>query len=479
MKKLTSLVTSLFTIAFINVSAQSGFQTTFGGTYFELGYSVQQTSDGGYIIIGEWYEIFGAGTADVYLIKTDGSGDTLWTKTFGGTAYDAGSSVQQTSDGGYIIAGFTNSFGAGNADVFLIKTDGNGDTLWTKTFGGTGYEYARSVQQTSDGGYIIAGWTQNQNFGLGTADVYLIKTDGSGDTLWTRTFWGASVEVGSSVQQTSDGGYIIAGFTNSFGAGGYDVYLIKTDGSGDTLWTKNFGGTLDDLGNSVQQTSDGGYIIAGRTQSFGAGGTDVYLIKTDGNGDTLWTKTFGGTDYDQGYSVQQTSDGGYIIVGNTRSSFAGGYDVYLIKTDGSGNTLWTKTFGGTFDDEGYSVQQTSDDGYIIVGTTESFAGGSSDVYLIKTGANGDIITGMDEQIIDDFGVLGYPNPTNDKIKITTTLQNNNNIQYQIINTLGTTTMAGKSTVKDFSIDVRTLPTGIYFIYLQSGNATTVKRFMKE
>ncbi|MEO0087732.1 MAG: hypothetical protein ABIK90_06635 [candidate division WOR-3 bacterium] len=220
-------------------------------------------------------------------------------------------------------------------DVYLIKTRENGNLQWYKTFGGSDLDVGYSVQQTSDGGYIIAGRTYS--FGADEDYVYLIKTDGNGNLLWYKTFGGSGLDEGYSVQQTSDGGYIIAGYTSSFGASDYDVYLIKTDGNGNLLWYKTFGGSGEDYGYSAQQTSDGGYIIAGGTWSFGGG--DVYLIKTGGNGNLLWYKTFGGSGLDEGYSVQQTSDGGYIIAGYSMPFGAGDYDVYLIKTDGNGNTM--------------------------------------------------------------------------------------------------------------------------------------------
>jgi len=371
------------------------FEKWFGGTDSDYGTSVVQTTDGGYTITGITYS-YGAGIDDVYLIKTDSVGDTLWTRTFGGSDLDYGRSGVQTTDGGYIVTGGTTSYGAGDHDVYLIKTDSNGDTLWTRTFGGFDLDWSSSVAQSSDLGYIITGATYS--YGAGFDDVYLIKTDSNGDALWTRTFGGTGSEYGTSVCQTTDEGYIITGGTASYGASDHDVYLIKTDSVGDTLWTRTFGGIDYDYGTSVVQTTDGGYVITGGTQSYGAGSGDVYLIKTDSNGDTLWTRTFGGIYNDWGSSVTQCSDLGYIITSRTESYGAGSYDVYLIKTDSTGDTLWTRTFGGINDDWGSSVAQCSDLGYIVTGWTESYGAGSYDVYLIKTDSLGNV--GVEEKGVD-------------------------------------------------------------------------------
>ena len=394
----------LFVLLLVSLSnAQQTWERTYGDTLDDAGRSVQQTQDGGYIVAGGTGS-FGTGS-QVYLVKTNASGDTLWTRNYGGAGSDWGESVHQTLDTGYIVAGWTASFGNG-WQVYLIKTNALGDTLWTRIYGGADYDEGHSVQQTQDGGYIVAGMTTS--FGS-IEQVYLIKTNSSGETLWTRTYGGTGGDVGYCVQQTSDGGYVIAGYTDTF-VNGRQVYLIKTNASGDTLWTRNYGGADDDRGNSVQQTQDGGYIVAGATNSFGEG-YQVFLVKTNAGGDTLWTRTFGGAGWDFGYSVQQTTDGGYITVGYT-TSFGNAEQVYLIKTNASGDTLWTKTYGGAGWDAGYFVRQTSDGGYIVAGETSSF-GNSGQVYLIKTDGNGNV--GVEESRQGDKetrrqGVTARPNP---------------------------------------------------------------------
>jgi len=392
--------------------------------------------------------------------------DTLWTKTFGGVADDYGYSVQQTTDEGYIIAGCTYSFGVGEGDVWFIKTDDSGDTLWTKTYGGSSYDYAYTVQQTTDEGYIMTGMTDY--------DVWLIKTNASGDTLWTKTFGSVNIDAGNCVQQTADSGYIITGSTRSFGAGEGDVWFIKTNASGDTLWTKTFGGSAADWGMSVQQTADGGYIISGGTESFGAG--DVWLIKTDESGDTTWTKTFGGSDVDGGYSVQQTSDGGYIIAGYTGSFGAGGQDVWLIRTNALGDTLWTKTFGGSDIDYAYSVQQTTDAGYIITGVTESFGAGGYDVWLIKTGPEPGIAEHYDQSNISGNFVLNQncPNPFNTLTNISYSISRSDFVTLTVYDVLGREV---KTLVNEFkkagthyvTFDATELSSGVYYYDLNTGD----------
>jgi hypothetical protein len=387
---------------------------TFGGSGTDEGESVQQTSDGGYIITG-CRDLVLWTTGDIWLIKTNSNGDTMWTRTFGGSRLDWGYSVQQTSDGGYIITGYTNSYGLEWGDVWLIKTDSEGYMLWNHTFGSSPSEdRGYSVQQTTDGGYIIVGYTSS--YGAGGGDIWLIKTNSNGDTLWTRTFGGSSSDYGYCVQQTNDGGYIIVGLTHSYGAGQSDVWLIKTDSSGDSLWTRTFGGSSYDYGYSVQQTSDGGYIIVGYTSSYGAGNGDVWLIKTNADGGTLWTRTFGGSNYDEGYSVQQTTDGGYIIAGEIGTNPLY-FDVCLIKTDPLGILQWRRTFGGSSNDVGHSVQQTSDGGYVITGWTSSYGAGSGDVWLIRLAAELPELS-LSPDSLNFNAEVGGTNPADQQFQIT-------------------------------------------------------------
>ena len=303
------------------------------------------------------------------MIKTDAYGDTIWTRAYGGYSAEVGYSVQQTSDGGYIIGGITRSYGAGFNDVYLVKTDASGNMIWWRAYGGSDEDQGNSVQQTFDGGYIVAGYTTS--FGAGESDVYLIKTDANGDTIWTRTYGGSQGDGAYSVQQTPDSGYVICGYVNY-----YDVYLIRTDANGNTLWTRTYGGNGSECGESLDQTTDGGFIIAGYSESYSNNWSDVYLLKTDSLGNQQWYRIFSASQYDnRGEEVQQTSDGGYIIAGYT---FRGDYsDLYVIKTDSWGTIEWTRTFGGNLADLGYGVDQTSDNGYVLCGRTDSYGHGGS------------------------------------------------------------------------------------------------------
>jgi len=371
---------------------QTVFQKAYGGNLSsEYCTSGLQTRDGDFILTGYTDIIAGS---DVFLTKTGIYGNILWTKIFTGGNIDNAEDIQQTSDEGYIITGYTKSFGAGFNDMFLIKCDSSGSLQWSKTYGGSIDEYAYAGFQTDDGGYIAVGSTHS--FGFSNFDLFLVKTDSNGNEIWSKAYGGTGIEYGYDVKQTTDGGFIIAGYTTSFGSGGADIYLIKVGASGNLLWSKVLGGTYDDKAYSVAQISDGGFIIAGSTIGLGAGNADVCLVKTDGSGNILWSKAYGGASADVAYKVQQTAEGGFVIVGNT-NSFGYGFgnsDIYFIKTDPDGNILFTKAYGGLNPDDGSFVQQITD-GFIIGGTTASIGNLSNSAYLIKATENG--ISGCNEE----------------------------------------------------------------------------------
>jgi hypothetical protein len=377
----SALVAAALVVALLSVNAEASsanFWRAYGGPDYDIGFCAQQTTDGGYIATGFYGVLTDSGFG--WLIKTDEHGDTVWTRKLGGAW------VQQTTDSGFVALGGIDSGGSGPGGIWLVKTDSSGDTLWSRIYEGN--NAANMVEQTADGGYVMTGTASysSQNGG----DVHILKTDAGGDTLWTRTFGGSRDDQGLSIQQTSDQGYIIVAYTISFGAGNQKIWLIKTDSIGDTLWTRLFGGDSTSSGGWAQQTTDGGYFVAGWTTLYSFC-PRLYLIKTDSVGDTLWTRTIGMQGHIvEGFSGQQVKDGGYIIVGGCQDTITGNVDVYLARTDANGDTLWTRTFGGPSYDCGQSVRQTADGGYIICGQTYSFGAGGSDFYLIKTDANGNV-----------------------------------------------------------------------------------------
>jgi hypothetical protein len=346
---------------------------TYGGAWDDIGYSVLEASEDTYVIAG-YTASYGAGYADAWLLKINTNGDTLWTKTYGGIYSDWAYDVKQTSEGGYILGGGTVSFGGLGVHGWLIRTDSNGDTIWNTCFG-YAEVWLNSVTQTSDEGFVVTG-AQTHPRGC---YAYLAKTDSLGSIQWDSAYDHGSgpypSSLGMSVLQTTDGGYIVAGECDE------SFSFFKIDSTGEDVWNKMYS---TGYANSIQQISNGGFILAGAGDYWSP---DFYLAKSDSLGDTLWARTYGGLNDDIAASVQPTADGGYIVAGYTESFGAGNSDVYLVRTDANGDTLWTKTIGGVLTDRGYCVQQTADGGYIIAGYTESFGAGGDDIYLIRLEAD--------------------------------------------------------------------------------------------
>ena len=350
---------------------------TFDLNDYDIGYTVQQTTDGGYILVGYTYPP--NENSKVWIIKTDNKGDMVWDKKYDG---GYGHNVKQTSDGGYIIEGW--KITSRTLDIWLIKTDEVGDIIWDKTFDiSDGLSW--DIEQTNDGGYIISGLQGPP----GNSDGFLLKTDEFGELEWYSNYDVSSDDGAFSVVQTEDEGYVAVGYRSPFeGTDELAVWLFKTNSEGEMLWEKSFSGGYNDGGSYVQITDDGGYIITGVTTPSKLLIYDVLLIKTDDEGELLWRKTFGGKYDDWGFDVQQTYDGGYIIIGETRTLF--GRDALLIKTNSDGEELWIKNYDERLGDEtASSGQQTIDGGFILIG--HRFNGLDTDVLLIKTDSNGNVL----------------------------------------------------------------------------------------
>jgi hypothetical protein len=353
---------------------------TYGGWANEVAYAVCETHDGNFVIAG-LSVTFGSGPQDVYTVKVDANGDTLWTRFHGGVSYESAHGACETSDSCYVIAGYTESFGAGGKDIYLLKLDSDGVVQWTHTYGGPLQDCAYAVCETQDGGLAVVGYRDGPS-GWVKGDLWILKMNASGDTAWTKTYGGVGQDYGISIQETSDNGFVMGGVNSSVSAGGKDVWLVKTDANGDTVWTQVYGGALEDVGYDAREVAGSGYIVTGYINGTGqwtAG--DVWLLKTDLVGDTVWTRVYGGSGEDFGFNVFPTHDNGYII-GGTRATNDG--DMWLLKTDASGDTVWTQNYGGAAHESCLGMVVTSDSGYVLAGHSSSFGAGGIDFYAVRT-----------------------------------------------------------------------------------------------
>ncbi|MCH8902428.1 MAG: T9SS type A sorting domain-containing protein [Bacteroidetes bacterium] len=380
---------SIYILTLLLLFGMTAFaQSTFQRIYVEPDnarfYGMDLTSDGGIILAGY------TGTNqnyDVYLVKLDSIGDTLWTRELGAGGIDIAYSVKQTSDGGYIVTGLTDSYGQLNYDVFLLKVSATGGLDWSKTYGGIADEVAYSVLQTSDGGFFMAGYSES--IGAGDNDVLLIKTDGSGVLSWNKAYGTNDDDQARAARELSGGGFMITGHSGAGQSGLRDVIVMITDADGDTVWTRQLGGSQNDLGYDINVTSDGGYVFTGETFSFGAGQRDGFIWKMSSSGIFMWGKTYGSGGYEEGYEIFEAADGGLALIVETSGIGLGSNDFQLIRTDANGDTTFTRTYGTTNGDNPRMLMQTPDGGYVLAGynTTGGF-GGSSRAFVIRTDDKG-------------------------------------------------------------------------------------------
>ncbi|WP_162052267.1 T9SS type A sorting domain-containing protein [Pontibacter pamirensis] len=405
------LIAVLLFLSFFSVTQAQTIEwdKAFGDDSNSEFYDVQQTSDGGYILGGYTSSFIDGESSDYdyWVIKLNATGEKEWDKKYGGSDADLMTVLYQTSDGGYILGGYSFSgvdgdktvANVGESDFWLIKIDATGKKEWDRAFGGWGYDIPHSLQQTSDGGYIVGG-------SYGFTDYWVIKLDAYGEKEWDRMYGGDSYDELMSLQQTSDGGYILGGYSYSGASGDkseanqgpVDYWVIKIDAAGIKEWDRTYGGLASDYLFSLQQTSDGGYILGGRSDSEASGNktganigdSDYWVVKTDATGDIEWDRTFGGTSGEVLRSLDQTSDGGYILGGSSGSYKSGdksednlGYceegectpDYWVVKVNAAGEKEWDETIGGDGYDMLMALQQTSDGGYILGGTSYSSRSG--------------------------------------------------------------------------------------------------------
>jgi hypothetical protein len=489
---ITLLIAVIIPLISIIAAAPSMGQTvqwtrTYGGFGNDAPSSIEQTADGGFIISGLTYS-YGAGQDDAYIIKTDPDGYAEWIKVYGGSDKDWIQSIKQTEDGGYIATGVTYSIGAGSSDLWLLRLDTNGDTLWTKTYGGSSIEYGTQLLISENGGFFIVGFTHT--WGEGYADSYVLKTDANGDTLWTKIFGGFNSDPLYSVKQLDDGGYIMLGWTYSFGHGETDYWLIRMDANGDTLWTKAYGANYLDVGLSIQEAGDGGFFLGGY-ESYRADHTKDFLVmKVDENGELLWEKNYGGAKSEivtTGNGLTTTPDGGFVIVGWTSSYVDTICGYYVVRADANGDTLWTGVYSGEYEDEAAAVITTSDGGLAVVGYSFSFGSGGADIWLLKLT---DEYTAIEktEPTPNSFSVINnYPNPFNASTKLNFSCPGNSLVNINIYNITGQLVKsfapsiytAGNHSVTWNSLDNdgHEVSSGVYLYEIQAGEYRQVERML--
>ena len=519
---------------YINGNAQTHLQAehSYGGTAVDNAFSIQQTKDGGFIAAGhtksnngQVHGNHGGNEFDFWVIKLNKNGAIQWQKCLGGTFDETAFSIQQTSDNGYIVAGEANSKNGqvtgnhGVLDFWVVKLDDTGNLLWQKSLGGSKDDFATSIQQTKDGGYIVAGGT-NSNDGDVTnhhgltiaADYWLVKLDAGGNKQWQKSYGGTNGDVAMSVIQTKDSGYALAGNTTSkngdvrsvhdtiYG----DAWIIKTDKLGNIQWQKTYGGSDYEQANSIQQTKDGGYVACGWTRSNNGdvkgnhGNYDFWIIKLDSIGLLKWQRALGGSNGDLAYSIEQTNDKGYIVAGGTTSTDGqvtglhgtGKEDFWVVKLNIHGNILWQQALGGTEFEEARSVDQTKDGGYVVAGwsgwdnpNNGDVTGnhGNYDFWIVKLSENAHAASVQNVSVTNNLDFRLSPNPASSFLQVninadlpTAVLQVTNERGYVIFKRT-----VSINTSQQIQIDVSKLHQGIYYVTLSSGKNVSTKQFIKQ
>lgn len=443
-KILLPLGTWLVANAFGQSAPTLEWQLCIGGSDPDYGTHVTTLPDGGYAIGGTTLSSDGDvsgfhGDNDIWAMKVTASGQLEWERAIGGSDFEEGTCLTSTSDGGFLVGGYTYSNDGdiimlnGSSDALLTKFSATGEVEWIKTVGGPSDEAAFAIQQTSDGGYIMGGVILTDTTWF---DLWIAKLDATGEIQWEQSAGGSDDDRAFSVLETTDGGYLAAGVSSSIDGdvtnnhGGSDVWLVKVDGSGNMQWEKSFGGSGGDETRSIVRTDDGGYLFAGKTNSSNGdvssyhGGGDVWVVKLDGTGDLEWERCYGGSSLDNARQVIRSGSSGYILSGGTYSvngdvSFNhGNGDAWLIELDGTGDVIWEKTFGGTGLDFGHALSTTISGGLVLAGVTMSNDGdvsgnhGAQDCWVVGLEPGS---VGLHEHVGTPLQL--WPNPSSDLVRI--------------------------------------------------------------
>ncbi|MCK4816910.1 hypothetical protein KA005_14165, partial [bacterium] len=390
---LASILSIIFS-SFLSLDAQ--WVKIYGESYDDIAHFLQETGDGGCVVVGSNFNYFDfIYTECVFVLKLDINGTIEWQKfaSFPSRHYKNIFHFQRVSDGGFILAansGFSDPYDnyEDKDSVCIIKIlqsgDYQGDVLGEREIS----DDVLYMQQTSDEGFILTGITHS--LVTGVSDIWISKLDSLADIEWQRTYGGIGNDSVCSIQQTNDGGFILSGDTFSFGAGGQDIWVLKLSSTGNIEWQRAYGGINSDKACTIQQTNDGGFILAGDTPSFGTGAKDIWILKLTSSGDIEWQRTYGGVDDESVCSIQQTIDGGYFIGANTLSFGSGGNDFLILKTSQTGDVEWQRTFGTVYSETACSVRQSSDGAHFIAGSIQSFGAGESDFIVLKLLPDGSV-----------------------------------------------------------------------------------------
>lgn len=485
------------------------WEKNYGGTALDGGLSGQQTVDGGYVVVGNSQSNDGDvggnnGITDIWVLKLDVEGDLEWEENYGGTGDDIGFSIQQTTDNGYIVLGISTSIDGdvggnnGSTDVWVVKLDMDGNLEWEENYGGTDIEQPYSIQQTTDGGYIVLAISESSDGDVGgnngEFDIWCFKLNMAGDLEWEKNYGGSGFEAGGSIRQTTGGGYIVSCGTGSDDGdvgdnnGSFDVWILKLNTEGNLEWEKNYGGSGFDFSGDIRETEDGGYVVVGNSKSNDGdvggnnGSDDIWLVKLDVDGNLEWEKNYGGTLKEFSNLIQQTEDDGYIVVGYSNSNDVdvggnnGDQDIWVLKLDVDGNLEWEKNYGGTSQDFGNFIQETIDGSYIVMGSTMSNDGdvtmnnGDRDVWILKLSPTA---VSVQEENVEPRLTIS-PNPSNGQI----TIASNDLIgpaTIRIVDLLGLPVYAINEVQETLKIE--NISSGSYFVHVTADGVSFTKKLI--